>query len=810
MKRFRWDFFYIFAALLITLFTAIAYLCAITLPARAKTLITAEIENATGKSTLIRSMRFEILKGLVLDGLVLYDNASVIIRAKEATSGFLIPPVFRKKVIIPKILIKSPFILVERRADNSFNVPELIPRDYVSKSGVPVAIYSIVIRDGVINFTDKTLSPPFVKRIENADIDIRLALPDRITLNIDCIIPSDAPAKIKASGEYKIPKKESSARITVKNFSPKEFVDYYRTAGLSFPGGLLDAGMDLRIKEGIIDAGVNASTKKLVVSRDNVRATLDSNVKAILQYDAVFKHLKYAGDIYIDYMDIAGIDTVGKLENIKAKVEFNNSRVSSDNITANAFGIPWKARINLVNFDNPVFDIYAASETHLSVLRKILADNFNIKLPTDIAGKSNIDLAVQIEPGNPPKLNGYIQMSDAVISLGSSNFPIEHINGEAQFTANSLTWSGLGLMYRGRTYKASGALTNFESPDVQLDVASEEISFKSIFAVDDKLIKLTRLDGRYYDSEFSAAGRLGLDGPDSVKADINGRIDLELNDLLEAFKSSPDLQKAKPAGRLELEFALKGDMKDLKRCDIAARAKSGRVSLYGMELTGLTSDYAQSEGAGYIKSSNSSFYGGSMSTTGRINWASKELPYSFILNIKGAKLEKYKKDTEMKSKDLAGDIKLYAHLSGSFKDASTLTGLGKISIAKGKLWQLDLFGGLGMLIFTSDFSDVVFAEGSCDFKIKDKVFYTNNISLKSDLLDLYGTGALGFDRSVSALLRPELAEDAMYPGFRKNIATAIGKGTLIEVSGTLKDPKYKARPSVSGIAEGMANVFLQQ
>ncbi|MDP3804058.1 MAG: AsmA-like C-terminal region-containing protein [Candidatus Omnitrophota bacterium] len=801
----------IFIILLLVVFAAIAYLNAIRLPNKVKAFVTGEIEYATGKKVFLQSMRFDILKGLVLDGLVLYDDTSVIIRAKEVDSGFLIPAVsFKKKVIIPVILIESPTILVERRADNSFNISELIPNGYKAKNGITVDVYSIVIRHGVINFADKTLLPPFTMKIEDADINIRLSLPDKIIFDLKCVIPAEQPMEIKSSGEYLISRKESAAQVTIKNIIPKEFIDYYKASGFSFPKGVLDASIDLRIKESVVDADIDASAKGLSVSKDKMTASLDSNVKAMIQYDAGKKEIEYAGNLYINSMNIAGIDTVGELENIKAKVEFNDSRLSSENISVDIFGIPWKAKINLINFANPVFDIYANSKIRLSALQKILTDKFKIKFPADIAGKSDVEFALQIEPDNPAKLNGSIQMRDATISLGSGNFPIEHVSGKMQFTTNNLTWADLRLAYHGAGYKASGALTNFASPGVQLDVTSKDITFRSIFAVEDKLIRLAQLKGRYFNSEFSIAGELDLEDPDDVEADINGTLEFELKDLKDIARTSIAISTMKPDGKLSVEFGLNGDIKDIKRCDIAAKVKSDRASLYGLELVGITFDYTQSEGAGYIKSMNSSFYGGSMSVTSKVDWISKNLPYSVTINLKDANLEKYKKDTDMKDKDLAGDIKLYASINGSFEDVSTLAGIGKISIAKGRLWQLDLFRGLGGLIFTSDFSDIVFTEGSCNFKIRDKIFYTNDISLKSDLLNLNGSGDLGFDKSVNALLKSELTEDAMYPGFRKNIATAIGKFTYIEVSGTLKDPKYKMRPSVSDIVEGVANVFLQQ
>jgi hypothetical protein len=209
--------------------------------------------------------------------------------------------------------------------------------------------------------------------------------------------------------------------------------------------------------------------------------------------------------------------------------------------------------------------------------------------------------------------------------------------------------------------------------------------------------------------------------------------------------------------------------------------------------------YTQEDGIGYVRSMDYSFYGGKAHGAGKIYWLSKGSPYSFDLNLKDVKLEKLKKDTDFKDKDVAGDIKVYAKINGLVNDLSKLTATGKVSIANGKLWQLNLFRGLGTLIFTDDFNDIMFTEGSSDFKIKDNAFVTDDLILKSDQLSFSGSVKYGFDRSITALLSPELAEEAMYPGIKKNIAAAIGKSALIEVSGTVTDPKYKVNLSVADL-----------
>ncbi|MCX5666434.1 MAG: DUF748 domain-containing protein [Candidatus Omnitrophica bacterium] len=797
--------------ILFAFFAGTAYFNVVNLFFKIRTLIINEVEKATHKKFILQSARFDIGKGFVIEGpIILYDDTSIIIRAKEASCGFFIFPLIKKQVIISAINIESPSLLVERRADSSLNISELIPKGYTSKNGLKMTINRIIIKNGSINFVDKTFTLPFTKKVENVNIDLRPSLPANVAFNFTCEIPSDLPIKVRSSGKYSAAQQELVAQVIINNLSLKEFINYYGVLGLSFPKGTLDATLAIHVKDNIVDADIDARTKNLFISKDKLEAKLDSSINALVQYDIKNRQFEYAGKLDIRAMDIAGIDKVGKLENIKAKIEFNDLRLWSDNIYIDVFDMPWKVKLNLVNLSNPIFDIYATSEARLSVLRKTLEDNFKIKLPIDIAGKSNIELALQMQPNNPPKLNGYVHVHEATISLGSGNFPIEHINGETQFDLNTLKWSNFDFTYHNVRYKASGILTNFASPYINLSIASKDLSFDSIFAVNNKVINFSQLNGIYLNSEFSVTGEVNFEDSDSVDTDISGILEFQLKDLKNIARTSDGIDKMKLEGKLHTEFELSGNIKNIKTCNIDARIKSDHISLYGLKLTDVMLDYIQEKEAGYVKSMSSSFYGGTMWASGKIDWFSKDLPYSLTFNTKDVKLENLKKDTGFKDKDVTGDIKIYANITGLINDSSKLAGIGKISIVKGKLWQLDLFKGLGTLIFTSDFSDIIFTEGSCDFKIENKSFVTNDFSLKSNLLNLYGSAKIGFDRSINASLTSELTEESMCPGARKNIAAAIGKSTFIDISGALSGPKYKVRLNVADLAGEAVNAFTQQ
>jgi len=150
--------------------------------------------------------------------------------------------------------------------------------------------------------------------------------------------------------------------------------------------------------------------------------------------------------------------------------------------------------------------------------------------------------------------------------------------------------------------------------------------------------------------------------------------------------------------------------------------------------------------------------------------------------------------------------------NGFSNDLSKLNGAGKIFITEGKLWQLNLFRGLGELLFARDFANIVFSEGYGSFIIQDKYISSDDLKLKSNFVNLSGSCKIGFDSSVDASVNIEVLDElAPMSGTFKDLTTAIigqaGRFGVIKISGTLREPKYKFQPAVVDIIKGLKDII---
>ncbi len=807
------NFFLILFILVFLVSLGIIYLNRVILPTRIKALIVSSLKEATGKEVSLETLRFNIFKGLVLKNLIIYDNVETLFSLKEGSCRFLIIPLLRKQIIIPSIRLKSASMLLVRRKDNTFNIQDLCARkiSVAKKSKFNISIFRVTVTDARIHFRDDTFSLPFAKDIENLDFNLYLNLPANVKFSLKSQIPAQLPVQIKATAKYEILEKFLTAKISLQNFVAKEFLPYYQNMGIDITEGLTDVLIDLKSKDNILYIDFTLKNKNLTISKEKLKAMVNSEIKANLQYNLKDKQIDFSGKANIAEAGIQGLEFVDRIDNINGQLSFTKSNISSDNLSADIWGIPITAKFNLTNLNNPLLNINIISSLNMSFLQEILKEKFKFTFPGQIEGQGRLSLGLetQIPFQGPLPIKGYLDILDTVVKLEKFTSSIENINGRLEFTQEQLKWQDINFKYLGIPYKTGGLLTDFKIPKVQLALTSQDVMLQTNFTIYHKIVSFSRFTGKYLNSDFSLAGEVDTKDPSNLAMDIRGDSDINLEDLKNILKNFKNkLEQINPKGIVRMQFNLDGNLSDFKSCTIKAKLSSQSLSVYGLKSHDFLMNYNQSEGIIDIPLMHSSLYDGTIEIGAKMNLNSANPPYFINADIQNIKIEKLKLDTKAKEKDISGTLKAQFKLNGFLNDISKLKGTGNINISEGNLWQLNLFKGLGSLLFAKDFANIVFQEGSCAFLVQDQYIFTDNLRLKSNIADLSGPVKIGFDSSIDASLNVQVL-DEMVPltGTFKDITTAIvgqaGRFGVIKISGTLNEPKYKFQPAVVDIIRGL-------
>ncbi|MDO8535796.1 MAG: DUF3971 domain-containing protein [Candidatus Omnitrophota bacterium] len=802
----------VLALLVVLAFAGAVYINEAILPQKIRTVLIEGFERATGKKIELTSAKLDLFKGLVIKDLAILDNDLWVLTAKEASCRFLVIPLFKKQIVITALKLESPRIFVERAQDNSINIARIFFNKPIQLNGeYGLMISRIMLSKGFISFKDDTFDPPLLKDIKSVSLDAHISLPDKIKFDAECELPtSKLPMLFKASGEYMAIKKEWSFDVKMRDLYLKEFSPYCKDWNFSLPDGMADAEAVLNINSDRLRAKVSMTSLGLKFSDGPIKANINCALTANLEYDLNKKALLYSGDIDIKNFSISGLEYVDRIDDIRGKAVFTESRFMSKNLTCTLVGLPVTATADLTDLKTGSLNIDIKSSAELGMLKGILKNRFKVQLPAELSGAGNLNLRLEYKVPfkEMPLINGYLDISGAKITLDYNKIPLEDVEGRFKFTANQLLWEDLAFRYMERDYTSSGTLTNFEKPGIDFTLGSKDLSVRSLLALNGNFITLSRVDGHYGTTEFSCFGDLDTTDPANITAELNGMIKFELDgnkELLKRFESI--MKNSKLSGRVTAKFALKGNINDLASCASDVEVSSDRISLYGFKMQNFTMSFMQRNGVMDIVKMQASLYGGTIAGSGRFDIASKEKSYQIKAEARDLKIEKIKLDTTLKGYDISGSIYSRFGIKGLQSDPSKFSAWGKIDISNGKLWQLDLFRGVGTLIFRKDFNSVIFKEGGCDFSIKDKVISTDDLSLRSDLFNISGVARVGFDNSIAASLKVEFTDEGVDAS---KIAGAIERYSIIEMSGTLKEPKTKIRPDLSNVVSDIAEGFFQQ
>lgn len=776
--------FIILSILVLLLAGGLVYLNRVFLPTKIKSLIVSGLQERTHKEVTLGGLNFSIFRGLVITNLLISDRQGVVAKIERASCGFLIFPVFKKTFIIPALKIESAFLFLERRKDKTFNLQELFSPDTAAGGGKPgfnLFVRRVSIKKGRVSFVDNSLAQPFSMELQEADLDLYLSLPDKVRFNFNGSIAARPATKLKASGAYAIAAKELSALVYLQDLSPEEFRPYYGSFPVTVSGGRIDSSMELK-------------------------------------YDAQEKRFSYSGKATLINLSLQGLDFIGQINEINAEATFDNNGVSAQNLNAVILGLPVRANFKLADFDKPLINAEAVSEAGLDVLQGILKDKFSFSLPADIEGNCIVYLILQgrLRSTEPLRLNGYFDISQARIKPQKLKNPLENVEGRIEFSREQFSWPALRFDYLGKTYRSSGTLIDFKAPQVQFTLSSEVLAVESAFAVSDKLIKLSRLSGSYFNSSFAIAGKIDIAKPPDYYLDLKAEAQIDLRDSKEILKGfAQEIKKINPGGVLDVKAALNGNAKDFKSCAVTARLRSDALSFYGLKAQEFFLDYNQANGLAGIPVMRLSLYSGTLKANAEIELYTDNLPCRISAVLENLKIEKLKADTSFKEQDISGTLSAQVALNAGLKDIPGVSGSGEVFITDGKLWQLNLFKGLGTLIFVKDFANIVFREGHCGFLVRDKHVFTDNLKLASNIADLDGSLNLGFDGSIDALLNVKIVdEEVPLTGTFRDITTAIvgqgGKLGTIEIGGTLEKPEYKFKVSVVDIIKGIKETFFRR
>jgi len=812
--------------LLFSIAAGILYLNNVYLPVKIKGRLISNLEAYLHYNVQIQKLKYSLVRGLIIENIAVYDKVkdkdNTILTVKEASFQILFLPLFKeRKVIIPIMHIDSPYLYMRYQKDNSFNFSDVFlpapTQQKKPKIKFSFLIYKINIFNGNLVFADEHPTPAFSRTIQDFNIGLSLKFPAEMAFLIQGKLLTDKQeiTKLSAEGKYNLLSKEINAKLNFANLIIPEFNPYLKTLPLSIAGGTIEnSNFNLKFKGSLISLKGNLSVKGLELRKEGLALSGDINIAPELSYTIDKKTLDYKANFQIIKADLDGLQYIQKINNISGDVGLIKNKAWTDNLKLQTMESAFMLKGALEDFLNPSFKANLTCE-------QLNLEKFLSVLPSkpeglNLSGTSKADINMEGYLNKlPPNIKVGLEVKDAKLQTAILKEPINNIKGKVDLTFTDLNWLNLSFNYLNTEYTSTGKLLNFKAPQVNFDLISQNLKLTSDIKVKDKLIRINALSGKYIDSEFNVKGDINTQDNNNPALNLYAELNFKPQDVFTFLPTelTEPLKQMKPDGILSTKGSLIGKAKDFKSWIVTATTTANTFSIYNLKFSELSFNLAQKNGLLNISPATASSYSGTVKLD-FISDLKPEIPtYTLKFNGSGIDLAKLKLDTNLKDQDIAGMLNVSADLNGNFKDPGALKGSGAFSIKDGKLWQLNLFKGLGELFLLPDYEKIIFKDAGADFNVADKFVSTENLKLNGEQLNLTCQGKVGFDGTLDFTVYTEVKKDLVRDSadirkFTTAILGGLSNAMTIKVSGTIQKPAYKIIPVVLDLIKNIKDFIL--
>lgn len=616
-------------------------------------------------------------------------------------------------------------------------------------------------------------------------------------------IQASLVAKAQASYSFKDPQ-AWRAQGSGKLFSGEFLVEKDFKAKISPKDNLIrfslsDKEIDLACS--VKNIGVDAGNDAFNLKQADISADLSLKILSSAEDKPT---VDFQGTAVINAAKLEGLPRVDSIENLSAAINFKNKNFSANEITGLVLGQPVSGQAALEN--NTLF-IWAKGNFSLTALLALLPQTI---VPKGWAVEALVSLSLKIEHPldgkRKTRISGENNLADLSITLPDKTTPFTAPKGLVKFDTEdeSLIWHFDEIVFKNDLYSLDGKSKGFSQALVTLFCVSDEIKIKTEFNYHNETLDFSSLSGSYKKIEYDLTGRFNTLTQETT---AQGKVNLDLKDAVLVLRAGPEAQKAQPEGRCALNLRFSGALKDLLGWNLSIAGQSEKIKLWGLTFKNISLDYKQSAGQGFINDLTFRFYGGDNQVKGRVDFQKDGFSYSLRTAHAKINLGLLKNDFPSKETQLEGILDLKTSFQGTGFDPESIKGRATLNIRNGNIWEFKPLKGLGSFIFIPRLTSIVFDSAQGDLYAQNSKIATDNLELYSPELGLLIQGTMGFDGMLDFYISTQLSNAIPLPDKATDIFNRTGGLTVIKVTGSAKDPKYKLQTLGQNVVKKISDIF---
>ena len=558
----------------------------------------------------------------------------------------------------------------------------------------------------------------------------------------------------------------------------------------------------LKISDTTVDIKNNFELKDAqFVLADGKKASGSPAGELAIQFDRADPKgtLRYRGSLKLADIALAGIPKIKTIENIQGILELETDKARFAQLNVKALNTDIVLSGSVENFKDPSLDIqYSSNNVDLEKMLNLVPDVLE-EAHMSAAGQAGIKGSYKGLLSSPLEADVKLtaQLKNSTLKKNDYPDPVTDLNGQIEVRPNSLNLKDLRGTFQKRNFTLNGSLVNFKSPDINVNLAGDAVQVAARLQIPSpKTIQILSAKGNYLNSSFDLEGDVQMSDEHPPRMGLSGSFNLNLEDLANV---NPEMNKKftplKLQGILTSNFTFRGSVKDWHHWQLLISSHAPWISAAGLKWEDVNFKFKEEDQYIGPCTLTSSVYGGQLLVTASADLTTAQDDFLLNFNLQKIDLSQAPQNIAVKIQDLQGILDSSFSVHGSLTDLDTIEGTGFLIVKDGLLWQSKLLKGLWDALAIREFKEVIFTEAYGDFDIQKQRLETNNLTLKSDSVNLLMTGWVDFKQKINLLVSPQFSEASLLQSaspFKTptEVLTKISKYTGVKITGTVQNPKY--------------------
>ncbi|MCH7504907.1 AsmA-like C-terminal region-containing protein [PVC group bacterium] len=482
--------------------------------------------------------------------------------------------------------------------------------------------------------------------------------------------------------------------------------------------------------------------------------------------------------------------------------------------------IQWNGQISMDNFETTVRletyqDLTLKAETmafviditkllsRVAKIKSFTLSRPDIRLPyyhnIQIQGENisgEFDNGWQLKKGSSfPTENISLDLEDITFRSNLNPTAIEHIFANIRIHANQMTLRDAEMKIQNKHYYFE--LTHQkEEPNLVLDLHGPEDFDLALKINSLDTMEITNFSFRHPSLSMEAHGQLGALA--NIQLEFSGTAQAKFPGILDDYsKYLPDDFVSLPIkGGITVSFNVKGTSLDYKTWMVAATFTSPTFTYDLVEFKNFSMKAHFQNSLFETTQMKATIFEGVLE--GYIMCDLSESPPRFktIHKIKDMNLNTLLNTYSKNKGHFSGDLDLAIDLDGIAGQPETYTGIGSLALKNGRLFKLPVLSGLPILSVIPGLGSTRITDGNGSFAIKNELIMTNDFVFKGSNARAKIEGTIGFDQRLNLLVNIQSQKSGIpfVGGILKKVQDTLGIVPVVQITGTLNDPKYYVKP----------------